>query len=124
MKIKVTIDNLINLVSNFLIRLRTEELTSSNNLYEDLINFVEYLEKYSNDNDEVLFDKDFITSKNEQGKLNEAINPKISEIKDFKELLLKMKNNPTDNVTNIEITKEHLRKIAASFISLKNKSNY
>jgi hypothetical protein len=122
MQIKVNINNMINLISNFLIRLRTED--DSDNVLNDLISFVEYLEKYSSAKDDVLFDKNFVTSKNEKGKLDEVINPNIPEILKLKETLLEIKGNPTDNEANIEVTKESLRKIVAALISLKNKPNY
>lgn len=122
MQIKVTTNNMINLITNFLIRLRTDD--ESENVLTDLISFVEYLEKYSSAKDEVLFDKNFVTSKNEKGKLDEVINPKIPEIMKLKETLLKIKDNPTENEANIEATKESLRKIVAELISLKNKPNY
>jgi hypothetical protein len=122
MQIKVNINNMINLISNFLIRLRTED--NSGNVFNDLISFVEYLEKYSSANDDVLFDKNFVTSRNEKGRLDEVLNPNIPEIMKLKETLLKIKGNPTDNEANIEETKESLRKIVAALISLKNKPNY
>lgn len=124
MQIKVNIDNMINLISNFLIRLRTEDVSSSDNIYNDLKSFVEYLEKYSSEKDDVLFDKNFVTSKNEKGKLYEVINPKNPEILKLKETLLDMRDNPIGNEANIESTKEYLRKIVAVLISLKNKPTY
>lgn len=124
MKIKVSTDNLINLVSNLLIRMRTEELLESGNLQNDLSSFVSYLEKFSGDKNEVLFDKNFITSKEEHIRLNEVINPRIPEIKVFKELVESLIATPTDIETNSNLIKEHLRKIAAALISLKNQSNY
>lgn len=122
MQIKVNINNMINLISNFLIRLRTED--DSDNVLNDLKGFVEYLEKYSSAKDDVLFDKNFVTSKNEKGKLDEVINLNIPEIMKLKETLLEIKGNPTDNEANIDVTKESLRKIVAALISLKNKPNY
>ena len=122
MQIKVNINNMINLISNFLIRLRTEE--DSVNVFNDLISFVEYLEKYSSVKDDVLFDKNFVTSKNEKGKLDEVINPNMPEIMKLKETILKIRDYSVDNEENIEATKESLRKIVAALISLKNKPKY
>lgn len=124
MKIKVNTGNLINLVSNLLIRLRTEEIVGKGDLHSDLIRFVEYLEKFTCEKDEVLFDKNFITSKEEQVKLNQVIYPKMQEIIDFKNLLSSTTTNSKSIEKNTSLIKEHLRKIAAALISLKNKSNY
>lgn len=122
MQIKININNMINLISNFLIRLRTED--DSEYFINDLISFVKYLEKYSCANDEVLFDKNFVTSKNEKGKLDEVINPNLAEIIKLKETLLEVKSNPTGKEAKIEVIKESLRKIVAALISLKNKPTY
>jgi hypothetical protein len=122
MQIKVTINNMINLISNFLIRLRTEDVTVD--VLGDLISFVEYLEKYSSAKDDVLFDKNFVTSKNEKGKLDEVMNPNMPEIMKLKETLLEIKKSPSDSEEKVEVTKEYLRKIVAGLISLKNKPNY
>jgi len=122
MQIKVNINNMINLISNFLIRLRTQD--ASDNVYSELISFVEYLEKYSMAKDDVLFDKNFVTSKNEKGKLDEVISHNIPEIKKLKETLLEIKESKTDNEAKTEFIKENLRKIVAALISLKNKPNY
>ena len=122
--IKVNLDNLINLISNLLIRLRTEDQTYVETIQDDIYSFVEFLEKFSGDKKEVLFDKNFITSKEELGRLDEVIKTRIPEIKSFKKLLEEIKNDPSYLEVNKESVKEYLRKIAAAFISLKNKNNY
>lgn len=119
MQIRVNIENLISLISNLLIRLRKENLNSTNGLGDDIAKFIEYLGKYSNSNDEVLFDNNFITSLEEKNKLNNIITMNLGEIDIFKKNVKELIENP-DNFENLEYVKEYLRKIAASLILLKD----
>lgn len=116
MQVKVNVNNLISLISNLLVRLRHEELNSQSSLKQDLKNFAEYLEKYSNENEDVLYDNNFITSHDEKEKLDTIFKININEIQHFKKTITKLKNE-NNSTEQIEKAKEYLRKIAATLIT-------
>ncbi|WP_417855157.1 hypothetical protein [Xanthomarina gelatinilytica] len=116
MQVKVNVNNLISLISNLLIRLRHEELSSKSTLKQDITNFAKYLEKYSNGDEDVLYDNNFITSHDEKEKLDKIFKVNLQEIQYFKETISKLKNE-NNSQEQIEKAKKHLRKIAASLMA-------
>ena len=115
--IKVNLDSLINLIGNYLIRLRLEPLVLDSPMYNDLKKFTDYLSRYTIDEETVSCDSNFITSKDEYQKISDAI-ISIPNLSVLAELF--SSKDATAPVNREEVTKI-LREIISNFIVLKNK---
>lgn len=124
MEIKATPNNLTNLISNLLIRLRNDQIENDSEIIKDLNSLVSYLDKISDisQSDEALYDKSFITSNEDLGALSNSISSYSSDrIEDFRKSI-PIQLTELKNLEKIEIIKEHLRKVAGVILSFNSVS--
>jgi hypothetical protein len=121
MEVLATRNNLINLISSLLIRLRNKKVNKDSEIINDLNTLVDYLSKITNETgkETALYDKNFITSNDDLNELSNSIaNYSSDNIRNFKKII--PKENSAFKKKNIEEVKEHLRKVAGVFISYNN----
>lgn len=126
MELVATRNNLTNLISSLLIRLRNKKILEDDEILNDLNFLVDYLDKIANSDkkEKALYDKHFITSNDDLDELCESFANYPSEnIKNFKKSIPKEITEFSSKSNLVEV-KEHLRKIAGVFISFNNDYYY